>query len=131
MSRIIKDNNGNVTIVFDMAYERRDAINHCADVGKQFIDHFKKILQDPSKEAIHHHAEEMQGWLEDVSQIVLKHNKKQISNEQLIDWFFTKGSSVEILFSNDKKGKELYNNFIKEIIKDYNVVNTLKRIGLL
>lgn len=115
----------------DMAYDRRGAINRCGDLGRQFINHFKKILNDPNQESIINHADEMQTWLDDVTQIVLKYNKRKLTTDQIIDWFFTKGSTVEVLFENDENGKDLYNRFLKSIVNNYSVRNAFKEIGLL
>lgn len=96
----------------EMAYERSDAIDRCASLGKEFVEHFHKIYQSGIKDKdFNHHCQEMQSWYESVSKIVLKSNKKLISNNQLIDWFFTVGSSVEYLF-HDEGEIDLYNKFM-------------------
>ena len=41
----------------EMAMSRRDAINRCCDLGKQFIDHFCKTMHEGKEsEYFHHHC---------------------------------------------------------------------------
>lgn len=75
--------------ISEMAYSRPDAISRCANLGKQFINHFNKIMasggiNDPD---FLHHCVEMYHWLNDVRKIVLKHSSKCLNTEQLMDWF--------------------------------------------
>lgn len=102
--------------VDEMAYERSDAIDRCASLGKRFIEHFiKAYLEGNSSDDFKHHCQEMQSWFDEVSSIVLKSNKKVISNNQLIDWFFTRGSSVDLLF-DDEDMIDIYNEFMIELL---------------
>lgn len=117
--------------IYDMSVSRNQAINQCISKGRQFIEHFKKILKDSSQETIKHHATEMQAFLDDVKDLTLKPKTKIITYNQLFDWFFTKGSSVEVLFKGDTKGEALYNKFLQNISGNYNVETSLKSIGLL
>lgn len=115
--------------VEDMAYERQDAINRCASLGEKFIEHFKKIYNEPNIQAVNHWCNEMQGWLNTVREIVLKQSKKVLSYSQLVDWFFTKGSSIEILFSENSDLEDKYNEFIWKIIKNnYDVKETIEEV---
>ena len=52
--------------------------------------------------------------------------KRRISRTQLIDWFFTYGSSVEILF--DDEDQERYEEFIFELLRNNNVEESFKEI---
>ena len=49
--------------------------------------------------------------------MVLRYNNKRISNDQLINWFFTAGSSTEVLFGNDEAG-DIYDELIGELISN-------------
>ena len=112
-------------MVNEMAYERADAIDRCASLGKLFIEHFRKICTSNDNDTKKHWAKEMQSWLDDVKDIVLKQNKKQITFSQLIDWFFTKGSSVDVIFKDDETLQDNYNEFLKNVSKDFNVSQAL------
>ena len=131
MSRIVKDKKGNIQIFFDMAYERKDAVSQCFVLGNQFIEHFKKTLEDDRKEASpNHHAKEMQNWLNSVRQIVLKSNNKTLSDDQLLNWFFLRGSNPEVLFAEEIEAREKYKKFLEEIFEDFDVRKSLERAGI-
>lgn len=104
--------------VCEMAYERRDAIDRCASLGEKFIEHFHKVyslgVEDRDFE---HHCQEMQSWYDSVKDIVLKSSNRKLSNNQLIDWFFTKGSSTEYLFKDEVEVDE-YNEFIVNLLSN-------------
>ena len=103
--------------LLEMAYERPDAIDHCASIGKLFIEHFHKLMNEPvNSDDFDHHCNEMQSWFNDVKKIVLKYNKKLISNTQLIDWFFTIGSSIEYII--DEPYQDIYEKFIIKLLQD-------------
>lgn len=107
-------------VLHEMAYERRDAINRCADLGKPFIEHFKKIIDTGIQDKdFNHHCHEMQTWFNDVKNITLKYNNKHLSNSQLMDWFFTIGSDTETLLEDSYR--ELYEDFIISLLVNKDV----------
>lgn len=114
----------------EMAYERSDAIEHCSTLAKKFVEHFEKIYDESNDEPKNHWANEMQSWLDDVRGIVLKGKNKRISFSQLVDWFFTRGSSVELMFEDEGK-QDKYDEFLSVIGKDYDVKRALREIGLM
>lgn len=105
-------------VIKETAYTQSKAIDRCASLGRQFIDHFHKVVEEGDQSPdFKHHCQEMQTWWEDVRDIVLKHNKKRISKVDLIDWFFTKGSSIEIQIKESYQ--ELYEELCVSLISDY------------
>lgn len=115
--------------LIEMAYERNDAIERCANLGKQFIEHFKKVVDGGvNDDDFGHHCNEMQVWYNDVKNIVLKYNKKKITNSQLIDWFFTIGSSVEYIL--DDKYVDFYEDFIIILLNNGSVASSFYEMGL-
>lgn len=108
----------------EMSYNRSDAIDRCANLGKQFINHFIKVMnaggiKDP--DFIHHCDTEMAAWFNDVKEITLKPKSKLLSSDQLMDWFFTKGSSIDILLKDDnEKYQDIYSSFIAKLLADKN-----------
>ena len=105
----------------EMAYHRSDAIDRCANLGKQFIEHFNKImtaggLEDP--DFIHHCDAEMATWLNDVRNITLKPKNKRLNSEYLMDWFFTIGSSIDIIIPDEYES--IYSNFVAKLLADKN-----------
>lgn len=80
-----------VPIILDeMATDRVNAIERCYALGKQFIEHFHKVYAEGTNSPdFPHHCSEMNGWLKQVRDIKLKATKKPLTDENLIDWFFT------------------------------------------
>lgn len=108
--------------LLEMAYERADAINRCGNLAIKFIQHFHKAVKEgKDSDDFHHHCTEMQTWFDTVNKFVLKNNKKRISNNQLIDWFFTNGSSVE--YAIEEPYQDLYDNFIIKILANRDKCN--------
>lgn len=115
----------------EMAYDRSYVIDKCYSLGTQFIEHFKKTYKlGINDKDFKHHCQEMQTWYDTIKNIVLKYNNKKISNDQLVNWFFTAGSSVEVLFGNDEAG-DIYDELIAELIsnkRNNKVVNVLSEL---
>lgn len=99
--------------IMEMSYSRSDAIDRCASLGKQFVKHFIKVMDlgdinDP--DFIHHCDVEMAAWLNDVKSIRLKSNNKPLNSEYLMDWFFTIGSSIDVIIPEIYE--DIYSDFI-------------------
>lgn len=117
-------------VLNEMAYERDEAINRCASLGKQFISHFHTVMRNgkDSNDFIHH-CEEMQARFDDVKFIVLKYNKKIISSDNLINWFFTVGSSVE--YQIEEPYQQAYEDLYISLLSDRvnsSVIDIMMRI---
>lgn len=102
--------------VAEMAYRRSDAIDRCANLGKQFVEHFTKIMDaggitDPD---FKHHCSEMTAWLDFVRKITLKPSNKLLNTEYLMDWFFTMGSSIDIIVP--EKYESIYSSFVAKLL---------------
>lgn len=97
----------------DLSLERNEAMDKCYELGEKFIEHFEKIYLKPSDQSINHWYSEMQGWFDKVASMSLKHNKKVISDKNIIGWFFQKWSNEENLFPNDSLKQKHISNFIK------------------
>lgn len=105
--------------IFEMAYSRSDAIDRCASLGKQFIKHFIKIMDagginDP--DFIHHCDIEMFSWLNEVKNIRLKPKNKALNSEYLMDWFFTTGSSIDVVIPESYE--DVYSLFVVKLLAD-------------
>ena len=103
-----------------MAYTSSDAINRCASLGAQFIDHFNNIMDADGKNDpdFNHHTKEMNNWFNDVQNIRLKPKSLKLNTEQLIDWFFTAGSSIDVLVKEEYQ--EIYSDFIAKLLTNKN-----------
>lgn len=105
----------------EMAYDRSQAVKKCYPLGKQFISHFHKCMDDIYQEnnkRLHHHTSEMQAWWDEVKEIKLTYNNKSLSADQLINWFFTAGSDIETVIQDEYT--EVYENLIISLLKDRN-----------
>ena len=87
------------------------------------IEDINKLFTDKEYER-NHHLSEMQAWWDKVRKIKLSYNKKLISNEQLIDWFFTASQDYSDLISD--KYITNYKKFISLLLIDRNI--TIKDI---
>lgn len=112
-------------ILHEMAYERSKAIDRCASLGNQFIKHFIKVYAGGINDRdFEHHCHEMQTWYDEVRDIVLKPKSKQISRTQLIDWFFTAGSTIEVKFKEDEVG-DMYEELVLRLVSSRDSVSDI------
>ena len=84
-----------------MAMSRRDAIDRCVSLGKQFIEHFHKVYTDTDNATRKHHLAEMQNWYDSVMTIKLTTNNKKLNAKNLYEWFFTAGRLVADWFEDE------------------------------
>lgn len=104
-------------IISEQAKERSKIYSLCFELGKPFIEHFHKVCQDIINNDIDnymHHCREMQGWWNKVKDIRYKHNKKKITDDNLIDDFFTCGAISEDFLS--KNEAYIYDNLFVPIL---------------
>ena len=75
---------------------QNQAIDKCIELGKQFTEHFNKVMKEgKDAQEFNHHCSEMRTWFDKVRHMKLKTNNKYISNSKMSDWFFTVGQGVE------------------------------------
>ena len=109
--------------ITEMATTRSDAIETCINLSKKFVEHFKKgYAEGVTSPTFHHHCSEMQAWWEDAEKIILKTNNKKVSKTNLMDWFFTMGSTPEE-FLDDETMIDVYNDFIIEVLDKRETAN--------
>ena len=105
-------------IVNEVAISRSDAITTCASLGRKFIEHFVKAVQEgPTSDSFHHHCTEMQGWWDIVKDFKF--------------WFLTAGSDIDKLFENMPTEQNLYEMFVVIFLKhraDINIEETIKYV---
>lgn len=115
----------------EMAMERSDAIGKCVELGNEFIEHFIKVADEgPYNRDFEYHCKEMQTWWNLVTDIQLKYNKKLISNSQLMDWFFSRGSSIEYIIPT--KYQDAYEEFCINLLKNKNksIIDAIKELEI-
>lgn len=106
-----------ITHLNEMALNRSDAIDRCCNQGKQFIEHFHKgVHEGVNSNSFQHHCTEMQAFWDNVKFIVLQQNKKQISSDNLLNWFFLCGSDVEHMI--EEPFQDLYETLYISLLAD-------------
>ena len=114
----------------ELAYSRADALERCYDLGQKFIEHFKETFAKGLADVdFQHHCQEMQAWYDSVAFIVLKNTKKLITTENLVDWFFTRGSLPKYLFDTSEEASA-YKKLIKKLTdnRKIKVIDAMKDI---
>lgn len=116
----------------EQAVARKDAVSKCIDLGTEFIEHFEKIYKDRKgidSIDFYHHCSEMMGWWKTVRKLKLTHNNKPLNDSKLVDWFFTAGSDVKILFE-DEKERIVYCKLMNELLanKDSLISDILEKL---
>lgn len=112
----------------EMSMSRSEISYRSSRLGRQFIDHFNKVLNDlqsKNSNCLNHHCQEMQSWWDYVRKLTYKHNKKYISDDDMIEWFFSGGGNYEDTVNNVAMYKQLIgcmlsnkNKTIQSIIKN-------------
>lgn len=112
----------------DMAIPKEKAESRCFELGNNFVEHMEEIFENPTIECIDHWLGEMKGWYKQVSRLVFKHNKKQIDDDTLREWFFKVGSEPEIIFKDNLEWADLYEQFYEDILKTKDVYKSFDEI---
>ena len=114
--------------ISEMIMERPDAISKCMKLGNEFIRHFCKIAKEGpySKNFAYHYKELVLLW-NSVKSIRLKDSGKIISNFQLMDWFFSTGTSID-----SPKYQNVYEEFCIKLLnnKDKTIMNVLHELEI-
>lgn len=113
----------------DMAIQRRDAIDRCISLGEKFIEHFHKIYKNPNDINVNHWMGEMQGWLDTVKRIRLKESKDFILDGDLYDWFYTAGSSPDVIVPEMYYDElKIYDKFAMKCLNNNDVRNSIREV---
>lgn len=101
--------------IAEQAKQRKYIIDKCEELGKLFIEHFNKTFEaGPEDRDFKHHCGEMQTWLDRVRSYTLAQNNKHLNVEEMINWFFTAGSSFEDVTIYT----EYYDKLVVELLAD-------------
>ena len=118
-----------ITKLSEMSYHRNEAIDKCFDLGVQFIKHFLKIIAEGKESRdFNYHCQEMQSWYDVVRDITLKPKDRSLTKDQLINWFFLRGSSTDILFKDDLVADLYEELFIRLLSSDSKVKDILEEL---
>ena len=113
----------------EMSYPRSEAIDRCASLGEKFIEHFEKsYIGGIDSEDLKHHCAEMQSWYDAVNRMTIKPRAKMLDIDQMINWFFLAGGSLEYMFHNNDDMQNAYNKFIKSLLMSDDVYNSMLKV---
>ena len=103
-------------VLTEMAKSRAEVMDTCEECGEEFIEHFIKVFDEgiDSKD-FKHHCGEMYSWFLKANKLKFKHNNKLISNEKLIDYFFTLGSDYDTIFNEMYYNRPQYIKYYIEL----------------
>lgn len=113
--------------IFEQALNRQEVIVTCLELGYKFIEHFNKCLNSQNSSSVHHWCSEMQSWYNQCKNLKFKHSKKQITKQQLYNYFLLCGSGLDVLFE-DEVARVLYDEFSQQLLKRDDVYNCMKDI---
>ena len=109
-----------LNMLTEMAISRVDAIDKCNQLGKMFVEHFHKVVKEGSySSTFNHYCREMQAWWDKVKNIRMSDNKKLISTDNLINWFFTAGSDIESIIKDEYQNT--YSKLMLLLLSDYSL----------
>lgn len=113
----------------EMSMPKSEICYRSSRLGRQFINHFNKVLSDLQSEngsCLNHHCSEMQSWWDYVRNLTYKHNKKYVSNEDMIDWFFSGGGNYEDTVDDITVYEQLIHCMLNN--KDKSIISIIKNI---
>ena len=114
----------------DSAMKKSDAIDRCTSLGEKFLEHFHKCYNSDDEELIGHWLGEMNGWLKSVKKIILKESNKPIYLVDLLDWFFTCGSSPEVIIPDMSENEQFaYDNFAVDVANGTPIEEAYKKVA--
>lgn len=113
----------------EMSMPKSEICYRSSRLGRQFIDHFNKVLNDLQSEtntSLSHHCQEMQSWWDYVRHLTYKHNKKYVSDKDMIEWFFSGGGNYEDTVDNVSMYKQLIDCMLTN--RDKSIVSIIRDI---
>lgn len=95
---------------------RVDAITHCLTLSRKFVECFRQAYLNFSNFIeFRRNCTEMQNLYREVERIKYKENGRGISKVNLVDWFFTGGSTPEYFLKSDRE-VDIYNDLIFSLL---------------
>ena len=109
-----------LNMLTETAISRVDAIDKCNQLGKMFVEHFHKVVKEGIYSyTFNYHCAEMQAWWDKVKNIRMSDNKKLISTDNLVNWFFTAGSDIESIIKDEYQNT--YSKLMLLLLSDYSL----------
>lgn len=128
----------NNTMLFEMAFERRKAMDTIVNLSPQIFEHFIKLFVVNIPLTKNHWVKEINGWFNIINKIYLKPKNRRLSYEEIYNWLIFESapyyssefidSSVQRMLRMEYKGidvKEYDANQLLNII--LNIIQNVAR----
>jgi hypothetical protein len=119
----------NKTILFEMAYERKHALNRLDSLSHQISTHILKLIIFNNSSNFNHWLGELNSWLNQVDDIRLKPNNKKLNKQDYLKYlkelYLENEDQVQ---KNIQKLKKLYPNEQVSIDDSTKVTNKLNNL---
>lgn len=108
-----------------------DALSTCNKLGKQFIDDFDRIYNNPKSLDVGSLIDEMKNLFNDVKNIKMAPSGVALNNIQLREWFFKSSTNLANLFVGESINElKDYETFINKLIEGSDVFSSLMFIEI-
>lgn len=117
------------THLFEMAYDRKEAMIYCRGVSFQLMQHILKVYLFPEHQDYNHWKTEIRGWLNGIDDIIVKQKSRKLKFKDLYLTLYEEPvghtDGIKILI-----GKMIHRKDIPSIkIENYNVIQ--KQISIM
>ncbi|MGI0076100.1 MAG: hypothetical protein ACREAU_01685 [Nitrosopumilaceae archaeon] len=119
----------NKTKLFEMAYERKKAIETVISLSPQIFEHLIKIFVFKLPHAKYHWIKEVNRWFTTIDRIILKPNNKRLTAEDIYEWMiFDSSPHYSVEFINSSVRRMLRMEFKDVAVSDYDANHLLNII---
>ena len=124
----IKDKSDEQNILF---IQMSDALSTCNKLGKQFIDDFDSIYNNPKSSDVGSLIDEMKNLFNEIKNIKMAPSGVALNNIQLREWFFKSSTNLANLFVGESINElKDYETFINKVIEGSDIFSSLMFIEI-
>lgn len=110
--------------------KKEDVIEKCNEYGNQFIERFHKAYNSKKDDVISLFINEMSLVLKAIKNISIKETESPIRKIDLLDWFFTCGSSPEVIIPEMSEDEiDAYDSFAVDVANGVPVEEAFKKVA--
>ncbi len=108
-----------------------DALSTCNKLGKQFIDDFDSIYNNPKSSDVGSLIDEMKNLFNEIKNIKMAPSGVALNNIQLREWFFKSSTNLANLFVGESINElKDYETFINKVIEGSDIFSSLMFIEI-
>lgn len=124
----IKDKSDEQNTLF---VQMSDALSTCNKLGKQFIDDFDSIYNNPKSSDVGSLIDEMKNLFNEIKNIKMAPSGVALNNIQLREWFFKSSTNLANLFVGESINElKDYETFINKVIEGSDIFSSLMFIEI-